>query len=57
MSAMLQVLALWIPVSCVICPFFTWPFFRAERRVQQEPEAVSRDGTVVSLNKWRFQKS
>jgi hypothetical protein len=24
MSAMLQVLALWIPVSCVICPFFTW---------------------------------
>ena len=57
MSAMLQVLALWIPVSCVICPFFTWPFFRAERRVQQEPEAISRDGTVVSLNKWRFQKS
>ena len=24
MSAMLQVLALWIPVSCVICPFFKW---------------------------------
>ena len=31
--------------------------FRAERRVQQEPEAVSRDGTVVSLNKWRFQRA
>jgi len=51
MSVVLQIVALWIPLSCVVCPCLTWAFFRAERQAQEEPDAVSRDGTVVYLNK------
>jgi hypothetical protein len=56
MSVLLQILAFWIPLSCVICPLFTWAFFRAERQVEQEPDGVNRDGTVVYFDKWSMPK-
>jgi hypothetical protein len=57
MSVLWQILAVWIPLSCVICPFLTWAFFGAERRGQEEPKATNRDGTVVHLDKGSLPKS